>query len=97
MISPGHDDLSQEWFYLRPSFLDGLITLGSSVGRGSRLERVAKPMIDVTFLSYLGDRSILYSCNENALRGAPKSLATPPAAFTMNVTGMNEVVDVSLP
>ena len=55
-----HDDLSQEWFYLRPSFLDGLITLGSSVGRGSRLERVAKPMIDVTFLSYLGDRSILY-------------------------------------
>ena len=27
------------------------------------------------------------SCNENTMRGAVKSLATPPAAFTVNITG----------
>ena len=33
-----------------------------------------------------------YSCNENTMRGAAKSLATPPAAFTINVTAVIEVV-----
>ena len=36
--------------------------------------------------------TIDYSCNENTMRGAAKSLATPPAAFIINVTGVNEVV-----
>ena len=38
-----------------------------------------------------------YSCNENTMRGAAKSLATPPAAFTTNVTEVNEVVVDSIP
>ena len=37
-----------------------------------------------------------YSCNENTMRGAAKSLATPPTAFTMNVIEMIEVVDASI-
>ena len=38
----------------------------------------------------------LYSCNENTMRGAAKSLATPPAAFTVNITGVSEMVDASI-
>ena len=37
-----------------------------------------------------------YSCNENIMRGAAKSLATPPAAFTVNIIGVNEMVDASI-
>ena len=37
-----------------------------------------------------------YSCNENTMRGAAKSLATPPAAFTVNITGVSEIVDASI-
>ena len=37
-----------------------------------------------------------YSCNENTMRGAAKSLATPPAAFAMNVIRMIEVVYASI-
>ena len=42
------------------------------------------------------DSTGLYSCNENIMRGAAKSLATPPAAFIINVTGMSGVVNVSI-
>ena len=38
-----------------------------------------------------------YSCNENTMRGAAKSLATPPAAFTVNMIKVIEVIDVSIP
>ena len=38
----------------------------------------------------------LYSCNQNKMRGAAKSLATPHAALILKVTGMSEVVDVSI-
>ena len=38
-----------------------------------------------------------YSCNENTMRGTAKSLATPPATLTMNVTRVNEVVDANVP
>ena len=31
------------------------------------------------------------------MRGAAKSLATPPAAFIVNITGVNEVADASIP
>ena len=30
------------------------------------------------------------------MRGAAKSLATPPAAFTVNITGVSEMVDASI-
>ena len=30
------------------------------------------------------------------MRGAVKSLATPPAAFTMNITEVSEMVDASI-
>ena len=30
------------------------------------------------------------------MRGAAKSLATPPAAFTVNITGVSEMVDISI-
>ena len=42
---------------------------------------------------------VLYSRNENTMRGAAKSLATPlgPAAFVMNVIGVSEIVYASIP
>ena len=39
----------------------------------------------------------LYSCNENTTRGAAKSLATLLAALIINVIGVNNVIDASLP
>ena len=39
---------------------------------------------------------MLNSCNENTMRGAAKSLATPTAAISMNVTGVCGVVDASI-
>ena len=39
----------------------------------------------------------IYSCNENTMRGAAKSLATPPAAFTVNMIKVIEVIDVRIP
>ena len=37
-----------------------------------------------------------YSCDENTMRGAAKSLATPPAAFTVNITGVSAMEDASI-
>ena len=42
-------------------------------------------------------RENTYSCNENTMRGAAKSLATPPAAFAMNVKRVIEVVYANIP
>ena len=38
-----------------------------------------------------------YSCNENTMRGAAKSLATPPAVFIMNIIEVIKVVYANIP
>ena len=37
-----------------------------------------------------------YSCNETTMRGAAKSLATPLAASTVNITEVSEMEDASI-
>ena len=49
-----------------------------------------------TTLIYHNKKPQNYSCNENTMRGAAKSLATPPAAFTVNITGVSKMVNASI-